>query len=288
MLWVGRNEKGLNMRSPPDLAKRLGCTTATFGCKLPEKLRAMRQAGFIATEFFPRDLFEDPRGPDYAVAIVRESGLAISAYQALRDYEGMPTPKRGHVLGIAEQMMDQMAWLNARLLVLCANMHPDASGDRERCATDLTRLADLARSRGIRVAYEPIGWARWHADYREAWALMCDVNHPNFGLMLDSLHVASSGLPLNAIDSFDPAKIFLVELCDWPQTRLSPFEIARHYRLFPGEGVGPLTEFVQRLERVGYRGNYSLEVMNDHYFHVDPAKVAQRGMDATLRLSFTA
>lgn len=267
------------------IASRLGGTTLTFGGKLPEKLRAMRQAGFTATEFFPRDLFEDPRGPDYAAAVLRDSGLAVSAYQALRDYEGMPTPQRDHVLGIAGQMMDQMAWIDAELLVLCANVHPDASPDRHRCVDDLFRLAELARSRGVRVAYEPIGWARWFADYRDAWSLVREVGHPNFGLLLDSLHVASHGLPLDAIDGFDAAKIFLVELCDWPRARLSPFEIARHYRLFPGEGVGPMAEFVRRLARIGYTGCYSVEVMNDHYAHDDPAAVARRAFEATLRMA---
>lgn len=266
------------------IASRLGGTTLTYGGKLVDKLRVMKQAGFTATEFFPRDLFEDPRGPDYAVAALRDSGLQISAYQALRDYEGMPAAQRDHVLGIAEQMMDQMAWLDASLLVLCANVHPDASPDRARCVRDLQRLAELARTRGIRVAYEPIGWARWFADYRAAWSLMREVDHPNFGLLLDSLHVASHGSPLAAIDSFDPARIFLVELCDWPQTRLSAFEIARHYRLFPGEGVAPMAEFVGRLEAIGYTGCYSVEVMNDHYLLDDPGTVARRAVEAVRRL----
>ena len=132
---------------------RLGCTTATFGCKLPEKLQAMREAGFVATEFFPRDLYEDPRGPDYAVAALRDSGLGISAYQALRDYEGMAPAQRQHVLGIAEQMMDQMAWLGAELLVVGANTHPDSSPDRAHCASlssawsaSATPAATLSRS----------------------------------------------------------------------------------------------------------------------------------------------
>ena len=72
--------------------------------------------------------------------------------------------------------------------------------------------------------------------------------------------------------------------CDWPQTQLPPFEIARHYRLFPGEGVGPLRDFVQRLEAIGYVGWYSVEVMNAHYQRGNPAEVARRGIAATLRL----
>lgn len=267
------------------LTARWGCTTATFGGRLPEKLRAMRQAGFVATEFFPRDLFEDPRGPDYSVALLQESGLRVSAYQALRDYEGMPVAHRDHVLGIAEQMMDQMAWLGAELLVLCANVHPDASDDRPRCVADLLLLAELAHSRGMRIAYEPIGWARHFADYRRAWELVREVDHPHLGLALDSLHVAAGGLPLEGIAAIDPAKVFLAQLCDWPQTRLPPFEVARHYRLFPGEGIGPVDAFFRACQQLGYAGCYSVEIMNAHYLHEDPQQVAVRAMESACRMA---
>ena len=80
------------------------------------------------------------------------------------------------------------------------------------------------------------------------------------------------------------AKVFLVQLCDWPTTRLAAFEVARHYRLFPGEGVGPLCEFVERLKRIGHTGCYSEEVMNDHYLYGNPLAVAQRAVSATLGL----
>jgi sugar phosphate isomerase/epimerase len=267
------------------LMTRWGCTTATFGGRLPDKLRAMQQAGFTATELFPRDLFEDPRGPDYCMDLVRDSGLKISAYQALRDYEGMPVAHRDHVLGIAAQMMDQMAWLGAEVLVLCANIQPDASADRPRCVADLLLLAELAHSRGLRVAYEPIGWARHHSDYRSAWSLVREVDHPCLGLALDSLHVAATGLPLDAIALIDPGKVFLVQLCDWPQTRLPPFEVARNYRLFPGEGVGPVQEFFAQFQRMGYSGWYSVEIMNAYYQHEDPLQVARRAMETTCRMA---
>ena len=80
------------------------------------------------------------------------------------------------------------------------------------------------------------------------------------------------------------AKVFLVQLCDWPTTRLAAFEVERHCRLFPGEGVGPLREFVERLERIGYTGCYSVEVMNDHYLYRNPLAVAQRAVSAMLGL----
>lgn len=267
------------------ISSRLGCTTLALGGKFAEKLHAMKLAGFVATEMFPRDLHEDPRGPDYAIDALRDSGLEVSAYQALRDYEGMPAEHRSRVLGFAEQMMDQMAWIGADLLVLCSNTHPDASPDRARCLDDLAQLAELARSRGMRVAYEPIGWGQWFSDYRDAWSLVREVNHPNLGVLLDSFHIASKDLPLDGIDAIDPAKIFLVELSDLPRTQLPLFEVARHYRLFPGEGIAPIREFITRLERIGYMGRYSVEVINDHYLHSDPVMVAHRAWSAVMKVA---
>ena len=53
---------------------------------------------------------------------------------------------------------------------------------------------------------------------------------------------------------------------------------ARHFRVFPGEGVhsAALADLVVRLDRIGYQGDYSFEVFNDDYRQLQPATVAQR------------
>lgn len=270
-----------------DFSRRLACTTATFGGKLPGKLKAMRDAGFVATEFWPRDLFEDPRGPDYSLALLRDSGLAVCAYQAFRDYEGTPSPAREQAEAVARQMMEQMNWIGTDLLILCTNMRPDASPERGRIVEDLGRLAEIAREYGVRVAYEHVCWGRWTSDYREVWSLVKEVNHDHLGIMLDSPHIFCKDLPLDGIDAIDPKKLFLVEVCDIPATRLPLMDVARHYRLFPGDGIGPITEFLRRVEATGYDGLYSVEIMNDHYFHQEPAMVAQKAA-SSLRSALAA
>ena len=51
------------------------------------------------------------------------------------------------------------------------------------------------------------------------------------------------------------------------RSREERIETARHFRVFPGEGVHSeqVAELVRRLERLGYRGDYSFEVFNDDY-----------------------
>jgi 4-hydroxyphenylpyruvate dioxygenase len=237
----------------------LGCTTATFGGKLPEKLEAMRGAGFTAIEFWPRDLFEHAEGPDVAINLLRRTGLRVAAYQALRNYEGMPAEVRRQKLGVAAQLMDQMALVGADLLVLCSNTDPGSSGDRAHMVDDLRVLGDLARRRGVRIAYEGLSWGRWIRDYRDAWALIEATDHEQVGMLLDGFH------------------IFVMDL---PMTRLDVLEVSRHYRLFPGEGIAPIDEFVQRVRGIGYTGCWSVEVFNAHYLALSPDAVAMRAARA--------
>ena len=55
-------------------------------------------------------------------------------------------------------------------------------------------------------------------------------------------------------------------------------ETARHYRVFPGEGVHSeqVLELVRILDDGGYRGDYSFEVFNDDFKQMPLAVVAKR------------
>lgn len=255
----------------------LGCTTGMFKGELHEKLAAMRDAGFTHTEFMARDLFESLRGVEYTLALMKDSGIKISCFQLVRDFEGAPRHEVGNRLGMIEHVLDQVQIVGAETLILCSNVSPDCSSDLDVVCSDLLRLGELAASRGVRIAYEPLGWGRWFSDYREAWRMLKRVNHPAIGIMLDSSHIGSLGLPFDFIRSIDVSKVFLVEVADLPITRLDNAEQSRFYRLFPGEGMLKLEEFVAALDSIGYQGVYSLEVFNDHYRQLDPSFVAKQG-----------
>jgi len=53
---------------------------------------------------------------------------------------------------------------------------------------------------------------------------------------------------------------------------------ARHFRVFPGEGVhsAQVLELVRILDSNGYRGDYSFEVFNDDYRQLPLPMVAER------------
>ena len=67
-------------------------------------------------------------------------------------------------------------------------------------------------------------------------------------------------------------------------------ETARHRRVFPSEGNHnvAIVDLVGRLERAGYRGGYSFDVVNDEYLHLPAPSVAARGRKAATWLAAQA
>jgi sugar phosphate isomerase/epimerase len=158
-------------------------------------------------------------------------------------------------------------------------------------ARDLRKLAMLALPLGIRIAYEGLSWGRSVNEFTAAWDIVCRADAPNLGLGLDSFHAVATQTALAELEMLDPDKIFLVQLADFMWNEVPSvaerIDTARHFRVFPGEGVhsAQLAELVLRLDRLGYRGDYSFEVFNDDYQQMPPGAVAERARRAAVWLS---
>ena len=66
-----------------------GLDTITLAGALPGKLQAIRDAGFAQVMLSARDIAGHAGGVDEAVACVRDSGLRVTGFQVLRDFEGL-------------------------------------------------------------------------------------------------------------------------------------------------------------------------------------------------------
>ena len=268
----------------------IGMDTISLSGTLPMKLRAVKDAGFSQIMLMARDLTGHAEGVAAAVEAVRTSGLRVTGFQVLRDFEGLSGNLHEYKIDIAKSMLEMCAALGSSVLLVCSSTSIHASADRDVLAKDLRKLAMLALPLGIRIAYEGLSWGRHVNEFTQAWDVVCRADAPNLGLGFDSFHVFATKTPLDEIDAIDPAKLFLVQLADfmWQEIRSVEERIttARTFRVFPGEGVHStqLAEIVTRLDRLGYEGDYSFEVFNDDYQQMPPATVAARAYRAALWL----
>ena len=270
-----------------------GMDTISLAGTLPAKLQAVRSAGFSQIMLSARDLVGHPEGVDAAVQAVRDSGLRVTGFQVLRDFEGLSGQLRDYKIDVAKSMLALCAAVGARVLLVCSSTSTHASNDLDDIARDLRRLAMLAVPQGIKVAFEALSWGRTINEFPQAWDVVCRADAPNLGLGLDSFHTFAMNTPLDELDMIDPQKIFLVQLADfmWNEIRSVEERIntARHFRVFPGEGVHSqqAADMVLRLDRIGYRGDYSFEVFNDDYQQMPLGQVADRAYRSALWLGET-
>ena len=267
-----------------------GMDTISLAGPLEAKLKAIREAGFSQIMLSARDIVGHPDGLDAAVQAVRASGLRVTGFQVLRDFEGLSGHLHDYKVDIAKSMLEMCAALGSKILLVCSSTSVHASQDLDAIAKDLRKLAMLAIPLGIQVAYEGLSWGRTINEFTTAWEVVSRADVPNLGLGLDSFHLFATQTPLDDLELLDPDKIFLVQLADfmWQEIRSVEERIttARHFRVFPGEGVHSeaLADLVRRLHALGYRGDYSFEVFNDDYQQIPLPVVAQRARRSALWL----
>jgi len=259
-----------------------GMDTITLAGSLEAKLEAMKSAGFSQVMLMARDLVSHPGGVEAAVRALQFSGLRPTGFQVLRDFEGLSGHLHSYKVDIAKAMLEMCMATGSRVLLVCSSTSRHATQDLDLIAADLKKLAMLALPMGIKIAYEALSWGRTVNEYPTSWDVVCRADCPNLGIGLDSFHIFAAKTPLDNLDEVDPERIFLVQLSDFMWQETPTFEermtTARTFRVFPGEGVHSeeLAQLVLRLDRIGYRADYSFEVFNDDYQQLPLPVVAER------------
>jgi sugar phosphate isomerase/epimerase len=263
-----------------------GMDTITLAGPVDTKLKAMRAAGFTQVMLNAGDLAGIPNAVAAVAATLKTCDVRPTGFQVLRDFEGLSGHLHAYKLDVAKSMLEMCRGLGAGVLLVCSSTSAHATGDRDALVRDLRKLAMLAVPFGIRIAYEALSWGRHVNLLPQAWEIVQEADRSNLGLCIDSYHILANRTDVAAVEELDPGKIFLVQLSDFLWTEIrgpeDRIETARHYRVFPGEGVHSeqLAQLVRVLDKLGYRGDYSFEVFNDDYRQLPLAVVCERARNS--------
>ena len=167
--------------------------TVSLSGTLEDKLRAIAAAGFDGVEIFENDLVNSGASPRQIRELASQLGLSVDLFQPFRDLEGVPDEVFRRNLDRAERKFDVMGELGAPMLLVCSNVGTQALPDSERAVAQLHALAERARQRDLRIAYEALAWGRHVRTYGQAWDLVRRADHPALGLCIDSFHTLALG-----------------------------------------------------------------------------------------------
>jgi sugar phosphate isomerase/epimerase len=128
--------------------EEFGVDTITFAGTLAAKLEATRAAGFTQIMLKANDIVGHPEGIEAAVTLVKQSGIRVTGFQVLRDFEGLSGHLHDYKIDIAKSMLQLTKALGAPLLLCCSSTSAHATGDLDKIAADLRKLAMLALPMG--------------------------------------------------------------------------------------------------------------------------------------------
>lgn len=115
----------------------------------------------------------------------------------------------------------------------------------------------------------------------QAAQVALDADHPKAKIIPDVFHMHIGGSGFNSLRRLRGDFIAIFQFNDAPPE--PPKEkLEDKHRVYPSDGILPLTTCLRDLKEIGYRGCISLELYNPTYWESDLARVAEVGLEKTL------
>jgi 2-keto-myo-inositol isomerase len=271
------------------MSRRFGLNGATTGPRdLLTDLHAAREAGYQALEFRDSKVQAYLQGSRSLYALrhdLSDAGLEVASFNALEHATLATGDARLAALRRCRVLCEWAAALDCPYIVAVPSPSTDVREPEripEMTVDALRAMAAVAKPYRVRVGFEFLGFATCSVNtLAMARQIVETVKDPAVGLVLDVFHFYVGGSTVEMLAGLKAEQLFLVHLDDAENRPRQTLTDA--HRLLPGDGVIPLQDLVGRVEALGYRGVYSIELFRPEYYEWEPvqlARVALQKMEA--------
>lgn len=101
--------------------------------------------------------------------------------------------------------------------------------------------------------------------------------HPKACVLPDFYHIYKGGNDFASLALIEASRMHCFHINDYPADPPRT-EISDKDRVFPGDGICPLTDIIRQLIANGFMGTFSLELFNPEYWKRDALEVATEGL----------
>lgn len=105
--------------------------------------------------------------------------------------------------------------------------------------------------------------------------------HPKATMLLDIYHIYRGGNDWDTLDCLNGGRLPVIHMNDYPAT--PSYELLKDSdRVLPGEGVCPFGDVIPKLYDAGFKGAFSVELFNKHYWDtMDAATLLSKSYEST-------
>ena len=172
----------------------------------------------------------------------------------------------------------------------CPYVAAPPAGLTDRGDIPLRDLADRYRELLTATAHLPAvpllefwGHSQTLGSLSEALEILRMLDDPEVRLLADVFHMSKTPGSTELLRELEGSQLGLFHVNDYPQTD-DIRQLTDAQRVYPGDGVAPLTQIFETLRQIGYTGLYSLELFNQEYEADGAARVSGTGLSKMKRV----
>lgn len=209
---------------------------------------------------------------------IEDNGLKVESAIGFANWIVDDDEKRKQGLENAKRDMDLVAQIGGtRIAAPPAGATRGGKLDLFKAAERYHALLEVGRETGVTPQIEVWGFSANLSRLGETALVAIESGHPDACILPDVYHIYKGGSDFAGLELIDGGAIPCFHMNDYPADPPRD-SISDRDRVYPGDGVAPLTYILQTLAKTGFNGALSLELFNPGYWEQDPAVVIETGL----------
>jgi sugar phosphate isomerase/epimerase len=210
---------------------------------------------------------------------IRDAGLRVESAIGFSEWVVDDDGRRKKGLESARRAMDLVRQVGGRRLAAPpAGATKQADLSLARVTERYRVLLELGDKMGITPMVELWGFSRTLSRLGECAQVAVEAGHPRACVLADVYHLYKGGSGFGGVRLLSAAALPVIHMNDYP-AKPPRGTITDANRVYPGDGIAPLRQFLRDLRALGARSVLSLELFNREYWTQDAFTVARTGLD---------
>jgi sugar phosphate isomerase/epimerase len=258
-------------------------TSTIRGQKLPldKEIEIAAEAGYDAIEPWVDKINEYVKGGGNLNELrKRIADLGLTVESAISFFRWIVDDDAARAKGLeqAKREMEILAQIGGKRIAAPPAGATDKEGlDLMKAAERYRVLLEIGDQIGVVPQIELWGSSKNLHRLGQSMFVVIESGHPKACLLPDVFHIYKGGSDFNGLKQISPQAIQIFHLNDYPADPPRD-KITDRERVYPGDGIAPLTQILRDLHDNGSRAVLSLELFNPAYWNQDPLTVAKTGL----------
>jgi len=258
-------------------------TSTIRGQKLPldKEIEIAANAGYDAIEPWVDKINEYVKsGGSLTDVRKRIADIGLTVESAISFFQWIVDDDAARAKGLeqAKREMDVLAKIGGKRIAAPPAGATDKEGlDLLKAAERYRVLLEIGDRTGVVPQIELWGASKNLHRLGEAMFVVIESGHSKACLLPDVFHIYKGGSDFTGLKQISPQAIQVFHLNDYPADPPRD-KITDRDRVYPGDGIAPLTQILHDLHDNGSRAVLSLELFNPAYWNQDPLTVAKTGL----------